>query len=596
MLSSGELGLITPAEMGQFVEGYRASIRRTMLDNYPPRYIPRRFQSDPQIRQIEAGIPKLKRKPLGGQRLAIAGAALSLRQQRGTVLSAEQGSGKSLMGAGAAWLAGMRRVIVVCPSHLTRKWVREVQNTIPGARGVVVKTVSELQKACSEIERHEQLYPANSTLSNYQSGNLIALRDVTTRNRASRGRLGTSHELRASHKQPSSQHFGDRALPPLFVIVSKEMLKLDSRWQPAVIMQTPRPVPRDPSGNLVLDKQPHCPRCGQLIPGSNDDEAPAISLAALATRKRYCPGLIKDGKGRNRSCREPLWQKVARRVGQSPFEREAADKREAWVEQQVQTGCEVLICHPRLVQTGLDLLAFPTLVFYQVEYSVYVQRQASRRSWRIGQRVPVEVYHLVYQDSAQSRALRHQARKMQASNLLDGDLSAEGMVSLAEEGQHNDNLMLELARALVRQNRGENGIGSENNNSSKTTEAEDQLQIQISTSEDKANEAEKEEKLSLEELLVNLRQHELATESFMLDYSTLEAEELEAAIIELYQALSTSAPPQQLISRGQLNPSQSNNPPQLSSAQFTNSRDLSQVTEDSEGYEVLKMVKQLPLF
>lgn len=69
----------------------------------------------------------------------------------------------------------------------------------------------------------------------------------------------------------------------------------------------------------------------------------------------------------------------------------SADRREEWVAARVQNGVDVLICHPRLVQTGLDLVDWPSIVWYQPEYSVYVLRQASRRSWRIGQRQPVEV-------------------------------------------------------------------------------------------------------------------------------------------------------------------------------------------------------------
>ena len=45
-----------------------------------------------------------------------------------------------------------------------------------------------------------------------------------------------------------------------------------------------------------------------------------------------------------------------------------AKTREAWVEARLKEGVQVLITHPKCVQTGLDLLAFPTLVFYQCEY------------------------------------------------------------------------------------------------------------------------------------------------------------------------------------------------------------------------------------
>ncbi len=119
--------------------------------------------------------------------------------------------------------------------------------------------------------------------------------------------------------------------------------------------------------------------------------------------------------------------------------------REAWVEARLTEGVQVLITHPKCVQTGLDLLAFPTLVFYQCEYSAYVVAQASRRSWRIGQRDDVHVYHVVYADSAQENALRLVARKRRAAKLVDGDLDEDGLVAQAEM----DGLLKELARSLV---------------------------------------------------------------------------------------------------------------------------------------------------
>ena len=49
----------------------------------------------------------------------------------------------------------------------------------------------------------------------------------------------------------------------------------------------------------------------------------------------------------------------------------APDKREAWVADKVKQGIDVMICHPRLVQTGLDLIDFPTLVWFETEFSVF---------------------------------------------------------------------------------------------------------------------------------------------------------------------------------------------------------------------------------
>ena len=46
------------------------------------------------------------------------------------------------------------------------------------------------------------------------------------------------------------------------------------------------------------------------------------------------------------------------------------ERREAWVAQRVEEGADVLACHPRLVQTGLDLVDFPTIVWFETELPV----------------------------------------------------------------------------------------------------------------------------------------------------------------------------------------------------------------------------------
>ena len=43
------------------------------------------------------------------------------------------GTGKTFIAAGAALMAGFKRILVLCPPHLTRKWKREVEATVPGA-------------------------------------------------------------------------------------------------------------------------------------------------------------------------------------------------------------------------------------------------------------------------------------------------------------------------------------------------------------------------------------------------------------------------------------------------------------------------------
>ncbi len=122
------------------------------------------------------------------------------------------------------------------------------------------------------------------------------------------------------------------------------------------------------------------------------------------------------------------------------------DRREQWVQDRVRNGMQVLICHPRLVQTGLDLVEFPTLIWYETDYSVYTMRQASRRSWRIGQELPVKVVYMTYNDTLQSNAIQLMARKLQSSLAVEGHVSDEGLANYEDTGE---DMMIALARTFV---------------------------------------------------------------------------------------------------------------------------------------------------
>jgi hypothetical protein len=121
------------------------------------------------------------------------------------------------------------------------------------------------------------------------------------------------------------------------------------------------------------------------------------------------------------------------------------DKREDWYEKQLKAGVEVVVCHPKLVETGLDLLAFPTLYFYETGYSLHTLRQASRRSWRIGQRLPVRVKFVTYSSTMQETCLRLMGKKMLVALMMEGKFSGEGLQSLDTD----EDLMSAMARELV---------------------------------------------------------------------------------------------------------------------------------------------------
>lgn len=123
-----------------------------------------------------------------------------------------------------------------------------------------------------------------------------------------------------------------------------------------------------------------------------------------------------------------------------------ADEREDWVLSQLDKGCEVLICNPELVKTGLDLLQFPTIYFMQTGYNVYTVMQAARRSWRIGQTEPVEVYFAGFANSVQQICLELMGKKISVSQSTSGDMPENGLDILNTE---EASIEVELAKRLI---------------------------------------------------------------------------------------------------------------------------------------------------
>ena len=118
-----------------------------------------------------------------------------------------------------------------------------------------------------------------------------------------------------------------------------------------------------------------------------------------------------------------------------------AGEREEWIQS---FKGDVLITHPRNVQTGLDLIQFPEVVWYQQDYSVYIVRQASRRSWRIGQKEPVNVHHLYYKNTIQEKAITLNVKKLRAALLTEGELTdGQFMEQIEDDG------LVALAKTII---------------------------------------------------------------------------------------------------------------------------------------------------
>jgi hypothetical protein len=120
-------------------------------------------------------------------------------------------------------------------------------------------------------------------------------------------------------------------------------------------------------------------------------------------------------------------------------------KREAWYREQLRRGIDVAICHPKIVETGLDLLDFPTILFHETGYSLHTLRQSSRRSWRIGQRRPVEVKFLAYAGTMQEVCLRLMGKKLLVALAMEGKFASEGLQAI----DGDDDMLTAMARELV---------------------------------------------------------------------------------------------------------------------------------------------------
>jgi len=116
------------------------------------------------------------------------------------------------------------------------------------------------------------------------------------------------------------------------------------------------------------------------------------------------------------------------------------------IDSYVKNGIDVLITNPKKVEVGMDLLHFPSIVFYQIPMSTYTLRQASRRSWRIPQKKPVKVFFLTYSGTMQTRLMQLMADKLMSSLAIEGELTDKGLAALSET---SDSMAKELAKMLI---------------------------------------------------------------------------------------------------------------------------------------------------
>jgi len=193
---------------------------------------------------------------------------------------------------------------------------------------------------------------------------------------------------------------------------------------------------------------------------------PTLDKTGLWPKERKLLEILAQEKAQGRQCwvfcvytsSHPVLERLEKVIQAAGYSVRVLDadkvptrSRSAWIAQSA-PGVDVIISHPQPVRTGLTLFDaagghnFPSLVFFETGFDLFTLRQASRRSWRIGQKHPCRVYYLYYRETMQARAMALMAQKLDASLALEGQFSAEGLAAMSAD---SGSLAMELAKSLV---------------------------------------------------------------------------------------------------------------------------------------------------
>ncbi|MBE2272351.1 MAG: hypothetical protein IAE80_29215 [Anaerolinea sp.] len=125
-----------------------------------------------------------------------------------------------------------------------------------------------------------------------------------------------------------------------------------------------------------------------------------------------------------------------------------AERREAVIEREIAKGTNVVLCNPELVKTGLDLIHFPTLIFFEIVFNLSTMMQAAARSYRLNQtHTHCKVYYLFAESTMEQTAVQLMSRKQRAAKLLTGDIGLTGLDALTEgEGGFEEALLEAIGR------------------------------------------------------------------------------------------------------------------------------------------------------
>ena len=142
--------------VSQYLNKYGITIANRIRESFNPLFDPATEQICEQLNEINGNLKKNVGYSLYPAQLAVA-EALKRRLDRSKVglIVAECGSGKTKIGsvALAAHQNGKKCFnVILCPSHVTKKWVREIEETLPNTKAQVVYSLLDIDRAYEEYQ------------------------------------------------------------------------------------------------------------------------------------------------------------------------------------------------------------------------------------------------------------------------------------------------------------------------------------------------------------------------------------------------------------------------------------------------------------
>ncbi|MVX63715.1 hypothetical protein GKZ28_08400 [Clostridium chromiireducens] len=125
-------------------------------------------------------------------------------------------------------------------------------------------------------------------------------------------------------------------------------------------------------------------------------------------------------------------------------------KREEWIEKQYQKGVEVIITNPKCVETGLDIIQYPTIYFYETSYDIKVMRQAERRAYRPNNPRECRIYYCYYKNTLQEDALKLQGSKKASSLAVEGIFSEDMLSQMGDIGESPASILNKILEGKIK--------------------------------------------------------------------------------------------------------------------------------------------------